>query len=107
MLELSSRQRKPWILVTIALIFVGWVLWSTRGALVPFAIGGVIAYLLAAGMYLIPPLAAQTVAFAESIPSYQEDVRREAAGLVAEYERLSRRPTERRSKRISARSAHS
>jgi predicted PurR-regulated permease PerM len=39
-------------------------------------------------MYLIPPLAAQTVAFAESIPSYQEDVRREAAGLMAEYERI-------------------
>ena len=39
-------------------------------------------------MYLIPPLAAQTVAFAESIPSYQEDVQREAAGLVAEYKRI-------------------
>ena len=46
-----------------------------------FIAGGLV---LAAGMYLIPPLAAQTVAFAESIPSYQEDVRREAAGLVAE-----------------------
>lgn len=39
-------------------------------------------------MYLIPPLASQTVAFAESIPGHQEDVRREAAGLVAEYERI-------------------
>jgi predicted PurR-regulated permease PerM len=46
------------------------------------------ALVLAAGMYLIPPLAAQPVAFAESIPSYQEGVRHEAAGLVAEYERI-------------------
>jgi predicted PurR-regulated permease PerM len=52
-LELSTRQRKRWILVTIAVIFVGWVLWSTRGALVPFAIGGVIAYLLAPLVRLI------------------------------------------------------
>ena len=53
MLELSTRQRKRWILVTIAVIFVGWVLWSTRGALVPFAIGSVIAYLLAPLVWLI------------------------------------------------------
>jgi predicted PurR-regulated permease PerM len=125
-IELTTGQRKRWILVTIALIFVGWVVWSTRGALIPFVIGGVIAYLLAplvrliqlsfpqegrlaaasrplailaayviagglvlaAGLYLIPPLAAQTVSFVESIPTYQEDVQREAAGLVAEYQRL-------------------
>ncbi len=125
MIELSTGRRRRWILVTIALIFVGWVVWSTRGALVPFVIGGIVAYLLAplvrliqqsfpqqgrfrgfsrslailaayliagglvvaAGLYLIPPLAAQTVSFVESIPAYQEDVQREAAGLVREYER--------------------
>lgn len=125
-IELRTGRRNRWILVTIALIFVGWVVWSTRGALVPFAIGGIVAYLLAplvrliqqsfpqtgrfaaasrplsilgayvitggliaaAGMYLIPPLAQQTVSFVESIPTYQEDVEREAAGLVREYEQL-------------------
>lgn len=125
MIELSTGRRKRWALVAIALIFVGWVVWSTRSALGPFVIGGVIAYLLAplvrliqrsfpqqgrfgaasrplsiliayviaggfvlaAGLYLIPPLANETVSFIESIPAYQEDVEREAAGLVREYER--------------------
>lgn len=42
----SGRFRRV-LLVLLALITVGWVLWTVRGALVPFAVGAVIAYLLA------------------------------------------------------------
>jgi len=34
------------LLVSGALLFVGWIVWSVRGALFPFAIGALIAYLL-------------------------------------------------------------
>jgi predicted PurR-regulated permease PerM len=44
---LESRRFRRVLLVLLALIAVGWVLWTVRGALVPFAVGAVIAYLLA------------------------------------------------------------
>jgi predicted PurR-regulated permease PerM len=47
MIDLASPQRKRLILVALALLVVFWVFWSTRQALVPFMIGGALAYLMA------------------------------------------------------------
>ena len=44
---LESRRFRRVLMVLLALLVVGWVVWSVRGALVPFAVGAVIAYLLA------------------------------------------------------------
>lgn len=43
----NRREQYRTMLVIGALLFVGWVLWSVRGALFPFAFGLLIAYLLA------------------------------------------------------------
>jgi predicted PurR-regulated permease PerM len=43
----SSSRVKRRLLVFFTLIAVAWVLWKARGALTPFAVGAVIAYLLA------------------------------------------------------------
>ncbi len=45
--DLSSRKNKRLLLVLLAVAVVGWVLWHARGALAPFLIGAVLAYLLA------------------------------------------------------------
>jgi predicted PurR-regulated permease PerM len=45
--DLNTPQAKRRLLVLAAAIVVGWVLWHARGALTPFAIGAVVAYLLA------------------------------------------------------------
>lgn len=47
MRRIPAARRNRLILVTLALVGLAWVLWQTRGALVPFAVGGVIAYILA------------------------------------------------------------
>lgn len=44
-LPVSTRKRLA--LVGIAFVGVGWAIWSTRNALFPFILGGIIAYLLA------------------------------------------------------------
>lgn len=124
MLEtLPQQRRRRWILVGVTLLLVGWVVWSARGALIPFVIGGIVAYLMApivariqrlfptrgrlgrvarpmaivvaylvviailvgAGFYLVPPLVRQTTAFFEDVPAYWADVQREIDGLLAQY----------------------
>ncbi len=45
--DLSTRQNKRLLLVLLAIIVVGWVIWHARGALTPFLIGAILAYLLA------------------------------------------------------------
>ncbi|HVX31361.1 MAG TPA: AI-2E family transporter [Nitrolancea sp.] len=45
--DFSSSRVKRRLLVLFTLIAIGWVIWSARGSLTPFAIGAVIAYLLA------------------------------------------------------------
>jgi predicted PurR-regulated permease PerM len=45
--DLSTPQNKRLLLVAFAILVVGWVLWHARGALGPFLVGAVIAYLLA------------------------------------------------------------
>ena len=42
----SWRVLARWLLVALALYAIGWLLWSARPALLPFAIGIVLAYLL-------------------------------------------------------------
>lgn len=42
----SRRTLARWLLVAIALYIVGWLLWNTQTALIPFIIGLVLAYLL-------------------------------------------------------------
>ncbi len=42
----TPHQRRV-ALIAVAVAVVGWVVWSTRHALVPFVIGGILAYLLA------------------------------------------------------------
>ncbi len=46
MIDLSSPHRKRLILILLALAVVGWVLWEGRQSLVPFMLGGVVAYLM-------------------------------------------------------------
>jgi predicted PurR-regulated permease PerM len=46
-IDLSSGRRKRLILILIAVALISWVVWEARQALVPFIIGGVIAYLMA------------------------------------------------------------
>ncbi len=45
--DLSSPQAKRLMLVGAASLVVGWVIWHARGALAPFLVGAIIAYLLA------------------------------------------------------------
>ncbi len=45
--DFSRPQTKRLILVGLAIVVVGWVIWHARGALTPFLIGALIAYLLA------------------------------------------------------------
>jgi predicted PurR-regulated permease PerM len=45
-IDVSSAHRKRLMLVALALIVVFWVLWSARQSLVPFMIGGLLAYLM-------------------------------------------------------------
>jgi len=45
--EVLAAHWKRWLLVAVALLVVFWVLWQTRGALLPFLVGAIIAYLLA------------------------------------------------------------
>jgi predicted PurR-regulated permease PerM len=45
--DFSSSRVKRRLLVLFALIAVAWIVWKARGALTPFALGAVIAYLLA------------------------------------------------------------
>ncbi len=44
---LESRRFRRVVMVLLALLTVGWVLWAARGALVPFVVGALIAYLIA------------------------------------------------------------
>jgi predicted PurR-regulated permease PerM len=46
-IDLSSPKRIRLILILAAVAVVLWILWSTRQSLVPFILGGVIAYLMA------------------------------------------------------------
>ncbi len=109
--DLSTPRAKRAMLVAAAAVVVGWVVWHARGALTPFIIGAVVAYLLApivdlvhrnlhmpsrlsglsnalaviitylgvlavlvaAGYYLIPPLIDQTNQFANNVPTYFTD----------------------------------
>lgn len=45
--DFSSSRVKRRLLVLFALASVAWIVWNARGALTPFAVGAVIAYLLA------------------------------------------------------------
>lgn len=45
--DFSSSRVKRRLLVLVTLIAVAWVVWNARGALTPFAVGAVVAYLLA------------------------------------------------------------
>ncbi|MGA7669979.1 MAG: AI-2E family transporter [Nitrolancea sp.] len=45
--DLSTPRAKRVILVTAGALVVGWVVWHARGALTPFMIGAIVAYLLA------------------------------------------------------------
>jgi predicted PurR-regulated permease PerM len=45
-IDLSSPHRKRSILILIAILAIGWVLWEGRQSLVPFALGAIIAYLM-------------------------------------------------------------
>ncbi len=109
--DLSTPRSKRVLLVGAAAVVVGWVVWHARGALTPFLIGAIVAYLLApivdiihrnlhlpsrlsglssalaviitylgvlailvaAGYYLIPPLINQTNQFADNVPLYITD----------------------------------
>jgi predicted PurR-regulated permease PerM len=44
---LHSRRFRRVVMALLAVLVVGWVIWSVRSALVPFAVGAVVAYLLA------------------------------------------------------------
>jgi predicted PurR-regulated permease PerM len=46
-IDVSTARRKRLILILLAVLVVCWVLWVTRQALVPFVLGGIIAYLMA------------------------------------------------------------
>jgi predicted PurR-regulated permease PerM len=46
-IDLSSPHRKRLILILLAIVIVGWVLWEARQSLVPFILGGIFAYLMA------------------------------------------------------------
>jgi predicted PurR-regulated permease PerM len=52
----DRRQQYRTMLVIGAILFVGWVLWSVRGSLFPFAVGLLIAYLLAPFVYRVESL---------------------------------------------------
>jgi predicted PurR-regulated permease PerM len=45
-IDLSSPHRKRLILILLAIVVIGWVLWEGRQSLVPFLLGGIIAYLM-------------------------------------------------------------
>jgi predicted PurR-regulated permease PerM len=45
-IDLASPHRKRLILIILALLLVGWVLWEGRQSLVPFMLGGIVAYLM-------------------------------------------------------------
>ena len=45
--DFSSPQAKRRLLVAAAIFVVGWILWQARGAMAPFLVGAVLAYLLA------------------------------------------------------------
>lgn len=45
-MDLSSPQRKRLLLILLAVAAIGWILWEGRQSLVPFILGGVIAYLM-------------------------------------------------------------
>lgn len=51
--DLSTPRAKRAILIGVAAIVIGWVIWHARGALAPFLIGAIIAYLLAPAVDLI------------------------------------------------------
>ena len=123
----EARPRWPTarqLLVGVAVIAVAWVIWRTRGALAPFFVGAVIAYLLApivewlsdrlrmvpgigrvarplsivvayvgviavlvvAGIYLVPPVVDQTTQFVADLPSYLDTLQGEIVNLRQLYE---------------------
>jgi predicted PurR-regulated permease PerM len=51
--DFGTPRAKRRLLVLTAALVVGWVLWHARGALTPFAVGAVVAYLLAPVVELV------------------------------------------------------
>jgi predicted PurR-regulated permease PerM len=45
-IDFSSPHRKRLVLILLAIVVVGWVLWEGRQSLVPFILGGILAYLM-------------------------------------------------------------
>ena len=47
MIDFSSPHRKRLVLILLAFVIVGWVVWEARQSLVPFVLGAIFAYLMA------------------------------------------------------------
>jgi predicted PurR-regulated permease PerM len=110
------RTALRWLLVVGALLAVGWILWQSGGALTPFILGLVLAYLMVplvgrlarymprwaailivylltfgvvglAFAYIVPPTIGQIEQLIVSIPGWYEDARVQAERLFAQFRR--------------------
>lgn len=115
MLPWGWRTILRWTLVSLALVGVGWVLWTSSAALTPFIIGLVLAYLMVPAVdrfarrmprwaaillvytctfgalgiglaYIIPPAVNQVNEVIDSVPQWYTDGQTWAQGLIDRFQ---------------------